>query len=223
MRVLAISLAFLLLSMPVRARGRNAARSALLVANSNSQAIQNARADAYNLSRMRNVAMIRRFHQAGYLVSVPRSTRSYYLQAIPSSYRYLRPWTKLFLDRLSNEYYARFKQRLRITSLVRTVGFQASLSRHNPNAAAASGSGRSVHLTGAALDISKRFMSASGVRWVRQVLFSLKKAGYLYAIEEFEEPNFHIMVYPTYREYVARLTGPTSQSQNSKQASAKPH
>ncbi|HVB33403.1 MAG TPA: DUF5715 family protein [Patescibacteria group bacterium] len=207
MRTLAASLIVLLLSVPVWARGRG---RSLLVANASSQAIQNERANEYNLSRMRNAAMIQQFHQAGYLVAVPPDTPSYYLHDIPAAYRYLRPWTKLFLDRLSREYYASFGQRLRVTSLVRTVSSQLRLARYDPNAADATGPSRSAHLTGAALDISKRFMSYRGELWMRRVLFGLKQAGYLYAIEEFEEPDFHIMVYPTYRAYVATLTAHSS-------------
>lgn len=203
MRAFIISVLALFLSVPmwaVSSRDRS-----LLVANAYSQAIQNERANDYNLSRMRNVAMIRRFYRAGYLVAVPARTRSYYLLHIPAAHRFLRPWAKLFLDRLSREYRERFGQRLRVTSLVRTVSSQLRLARINPNAAEATGPDRSAHLTGAALDISKRFMSPRGVQWTRHVLFRLKQAGYLYAIEEFEEPDFHVMVYPTYRQYVARL------------------
>lgn len=203
MRTLAIGIFMLVLSVPAWARGGG--NRWLLVANADSQAIQNARANEYNLSRMRNTAMIQRFYRDGYLVAVPASTRYYYLHDIPPAYRFLRPWTRLFLDRLSSEYYARFRQRLRVTSLVRTVGSQIRLSHYNPNAAEARGPDRSAHLTGAALDISKRFMSVQGERWMRSVLFNLKQAGYLYAIEEFEEPDFHVMVYPTYRGYVVRL------------------
>lgn len=177
----------------------------LLVADFSSQQIQNDRADADNLSRMRDTAMLRRFVQKGYLVSVPSSARSYYLHAVPRTYRYCRPWTKQFLDRLSRQYYARFKRPLRITSLVRTVTRQRQLARRNGNAADATGELQSSHLTGATLDISKHSMSAAGQSWMRDVLYSLRRAGYLYAIEEFEEPVFHVMVYSNYPQYVSRL------------------
>ncbi|HVB99154.1 MAG TPA: DUF5715 family protein [Candidatus Dormibacteraeota bacterium] len=208
MRTLTLSLVALLLAAPAWARGR--ANRWVLVANASSQAIQNARANEYDLSRMRNDAMIQQFYQDGYLVPVPSNTPSYYLYEIRAPHRYLRPWTKLFLDRLSGEYYARFRQRLRVTSLVRTVSSQIRLGYRNPNAAEATGPNRSSHLTGAALDISKRFMSPRGIEWMRSVLFRLKQAGYVYAIEEFHEPDFHVMVYPTYRELVARLMGRAS-------------
>lgn len=203
MRPLAIAVfaVFSLLSVPARA-----GHESPLAARASSQAVQNARADAYNLSRMRNTTMVRRFARAGYLVRVPSRTRSYYLHGVPSAYRYLRPWTRLFLQRLSSQYHARFGQRLRVTSLVRTVALQHRLERRNPNAADARGRTRSSHLTGATLDISKRYMSAHARRWMRRVLYSLQQSGFIYAIEEFQEPNFHIMVYPDYRQYVARIT-----------------
>jgi hypothetical protein len=204
MRTLAtIAVVAALLVLPARLR---AADQSLLMANASSQAIQNEKANEFHLSRMRNRAMIRRFYRAGLLVRVPTRTRNYYLHGIPSSYHYLRPWTKLFLTRLSRQYHARFGQRLRVTSMIRTVYLQRRLTRRNPNAVRATGPDRSSHLTGATLDISKRFMSARGQRWMRHVLLRLERSGYLYAIEEFEEPCFHIMVYPTYRRYVERIT-----------------
>jgi hypothetical protein len=201
--ILALFAAAILFTVPVRLR---AGDQSLLMATASSQAIQNEKANEFGLSRMRNRAMIQRFYRAGLLDPVPVRTRFYYLYDIAPSYRFLRPWAKLFLDRLSREYYERFGQPLRVTSLVRTVGSQLRLSRWDPNTAQATGPDRSAHLTGAALDISKRFMSWQGQQWMRQVLFQLKRAGYLYAIEEFEEPCFHVMVYPTYRQYVARIT-----------------
>jgi hypothetical protein len=208
MRSVACAIAvFLFFPVGMWAGGRG-----LLVADTSSQQIQNARADADNLSRMRNVAMVRRFARHGYLVSVPSSSRYYYLHGVPAPYRYCRPWTKLFLQRLSRQYYARFKRPLRVTSLVRTVARQRQLARRNGNAADATGSDQSSHLTGATLDISKHSMSAQGRSWMRDVLYSLRQAGYLYAIEEFEEPVFHVMVYANYPRYVKRLNRRERQS-----------
>ena len=99
----------------------------------------------------------------------------------------------------------RFGQRLRVTSLIRTISSQRRLERGNPNAARATGPDRSSHLTGATLDISKRFMPRRGRQWIRRVLFRLHQGGYLYAVEEFEQPTFHVMVFPTYQQHVAQL------------------
>lgn len=181
----------------------------LLKANAKSQLIQNAYADQEDLSSMLNVSMIQRFHRSGYLERVSSSTRYYYLHQIPAKYRYLRPWSKLFLDRLSRQYYARFKKKLRVTSLVRTVALQRALAKRNGNAAKALGARRSSHLTGATLDISKRGMTAGGLQWMRKVIYSLRKQHYLYAVEEFAQPTFHIMVYRDYRGYVkSRIAHP---------------
>lgn len=184
-----------------------AADANLLRASWNSQVIQNERADADDLSRMSDVSMIRRFANAGLLVRVPGETRHYYTRYIPAKYGYLRPWSKLFLDRLSRQYYSRFGKPLRVTSLVRTVALQQSIAKRNGNAAAAHGSRRSSHLTGATLDISKNGMNRAQIDWMRTVLHSVMQKGYLYAVEEFNQPTFHIMVYKDYPEYVAYLEG----------------
>jgi len=177
----------------------------ILAADESSQLVQNQRADADHLSRIGDSAMLRRFVRHRYLVAVPARTPSYYLHGIRPAYRYSRPWTRLFLDRLSRQYFARFHQPLRVTSLVRTEESQRRLERINDNAADADGDLRSSHLTGATVDISKRYMSAAGQAWMREVLLSLRQRGYLYAIEEFSQPTFHVMVFPNYVQYVKRL------------------
>lgn len=196
--------AALLLVTPAMAG--SGARSAL-AAKPSSQTIQNARADAYHLARMRSRAMIEQFAEAGYLVAVPPETRSYYLHGVPSSYSYLRPWANRFLGQISREYYSRFHQQLRVTSLIRTVPLQRRLARRNSNAADATGDDRSSHLTGATLDISKHSMSAREKMWLRRTLVDFEKGGYLYAVEEFEQPCFHVMVFPNYRDYVPKSAG----------------
>lgn len=183
-----------------------AASRTSLVADGTSPTAQNSRADDDNLSRIENVAMLNRFVRGGYLVSVPASGSHYYVHGVPAQYRYTRPWTKVFLTRLSRQYYAKFGKRLRVTSLVRTENRQRRLARVNANAADAVGDSRSSHLTGATIDISKRFMSAAERRWMRDVLYSLHRQGYLYAIEEFYQPTFHIMVFRNYPKYVTLLT-----------------
>ena len=170
-----------------------------------SQILQNERADRDHLSRMTNQETLQRFKRLELVVAVPAKTRDYYIHSIPAQYHYLRPWSKLFLDRLSSQFRRRFGRPLRITSLIRTSGYQNQLSRLNGNAAAAVGKKRSSHLTGASLDISKKGMTAAQKRWVRNVLASIKAKGYLFAVEEFYQPNFHVMVYRNYPEYVAML------------------
>jgi hypothetical protein len=177
-----------------------------LSAAPDSQRLQNDQADAQDLSRMQDDAMVRRFRRLGLLVPVRPTTSAYYLQAIPSKMRYSRPWARLFLQRLGQQFHARFGTRLRVTSLVRTVQYQEALAGRNANAAQASGDKRSAHLTGATLDISKRFMSGREAAWTRRVLSQLRRRGVLYAIEEFAQPCFHVMVYRSYADYVRSIS-----------------
>ena len=148
--------------------------------------------------------MLQRWTRLELLVPVREKTRDYYLHAVPSDYRYLRPWARLLLERLANQFRARFGQPLRVTSLVRTVSYQRQLARRNGNAAAATGPKASVHLTGACLDISKKGMTRSQQNWVRNVLYQLRSKKYLYAIEEFKQPTFHVLVHRRYEDYVAQ-------------------
>ncbi len=150
--------------------------------------------------------MVRRFHRLGLLVRVHAATSSYYLHSIPVKFRYLRPWARLFLTRLGRQFHDRFGSRLRVTGLIRTVHYQRRLDVRNANAAPASGDDASTHLTGATLDISKRFMTQAEQRWTRRVLAQLRSRGVLYAIEEFYQPCFHVMVYKDYGDYVKEIT-----------------
>ena len=183
-----------------------AAAAVTLRANTESQVIQNEQADRDRLSRMQDQQMIERFARLKLLAPVEDQTRDFYIHNIPEERRYLRPWAKLFLERLSRQYRARFGQPLRITSLVRTEDHQRKLQGRNPNAAAPVGEKRSAHLTGACVDISKKGMNRAQMRWVREVLSSLKQKSYVFAVEEFTIPNFHIMVYRDYTDYVEMLT-----------------
>ena len=170
-----------------------------------SQLIQNKQADRDHLSRMTDPKTLERFKRLELVVPVPSKTKDYYVHAVPAKYRYLRPWSKLFLDRLSSQFRRRFGRPLRVTSMTRTSAYQNRLARRNGNAAAAVGEKRSSHLTGASLDISKKGMTSAQQRWLRNVLASIKTKGYLFAVEEFYQPNFHVMVYRNYPEYVAML------------------
>lgn len=184
-----------------------AASAASLRATRSSQLVQNQRADEDRLSRMEDDSMTERFVRLKLLQPVPSKTSAYYLHAVREDNRYLRPWTKLFLSRLSSQFRARFGRPLRITSLLRTAEYQRSLQRRNGNAAADDGPKRSAHLTGASLDISKKGMTGAERQWLKNVLASLHDGGYIYAIEEFQQPVFHILVHRQYEDYVNRKTG----------------
>ena len=176
-----------------------------LRANTESQVLQNKRADRDHLSRMKDRGMLESWTRLELLVGVPAKTANFYIHQIPAEYRYIRPWAKLFLDRISSQFRRRFGRPLRVTSLIRTVDYQNQLARSNGNAASPYGKKRSSHLTGASLDISKKGFSRAQVGWLRRVLLSLHQKQYLFAVEEFYQPNFHVMVYRNYPEYVEML------------------
>lgn len=181
-----------------------AAADPSLRADSSSQEEMNRLADLDHLSRMEDHAMVQRWARLQLLVPIKERTRDYYLHAVSPSRRYLRPWTYVFLQRLGQQFRSRFGRPLRVTSLLRTVSYQRSLARRNRNAGPASGPKASVHLTGACLDISKREMTRTHQSWMRNVLASLHEKGYVYAIEEFTQPVFHVLVLRRYEEYVAQ-------------------
>ena len=194
------------------------ASAASLRATRSSQLVQNQRADEDRLSRMEDGSMTERFVRLKLLEPIPSKTSSYYLHAVREDNRYLRPWTKLFLARLSSQFRARFGKPLRVTSLLRTAEYQRSLQRRNGNAAADDGPKRSAHLTGASLDISKKGMTGAQRQWLKNVIVSLHNGGQVYAIEEFQQPVFHILVHRQYENYVARRTGGSDSSDSSEVA-----
>ena len=194
------------LSLAVIALVAQSLPAASLRATRGSQSIQNKRADQDHLTRMENNEMVERWARLELLVRVPEKTSAYYLHAVRSDNRYLRPWAHLFLERLSSQFHSKFRKPMRVTSLLRTASYQRSLQGRNGNAAAAVGPKRSAHLTGACLDISKKGMTGAQVAWVRNVLHSLRSKEYLYAVEEFQQPVFHILVHRDYVDHVETLT-----------------
>ena len=174
------------------------AQTSFLFATAMSPIVQNEQADQEDLSRITDDAMLKKFTRTRLLVPVPADAKHYYLKAVPAKYRYLRPWSKYFLERTAVQFHAKFGTKLRVTSLVRTGAFQLRLASFNPNAAPVSGPTQSSHLTGATLDISKATMSAAQRDWMRGYLTELKEAGKVYGIEERLQPTFHIMVFKAY-------------------------
>lgn len=160
------------------------------------------------LSRMRDLTMVERFRRRRLLIPVPSETRTYYVTGVDPSLRVARPWTSLFIEQVAGAFHELFGKRLRITSLTRTLGAQKALIRINPSAAPAHGPVQSTHLTGAAVDVSKRFMSEDELAWARTVLWRLKRRGLIDVAEEFREPHFHMLVRRGYGRYGPTLASP---------------
>ena len=188
----------------------------MLLATSISPIVQNEQADEQGMARIADERMLQRYVRSRLLVKVSPNSRTYYLKGVPARYSYLRPWSKRFLDQVGSQYQAKFNDRLRVTSLVRTSRLQLQLAGYNTNAAPASGRTQSSHLTGATLDISKAKMSAAQKQWMRAKLLSLSGSGYLYGIEERVQPTFHIMVYKNFPGAAAGKTAKVRSARVSK-------
>lgn len=160
------------------------------------------------LSRMRDDRMVGRFRRSGLLVAIPPSSRAYYVAGVRDHLRVARPWVRQFVDQLADAFHGIFERRLRITSLTRTTRMQRALRRTNPSAAPAHGAVQSTHLTGAALDLSKRGLSDVEIAWLRQALDRLRRKGLIHVAEEFGEPHFHVMVRRRYADHRRRPGSP---------------
>ena len=112
--------------------------------------------------------------------------------------RYCRPWTRDFVEDLSQAYYRQFHAQIQVNSAVRTVKVQKKLRRHNRNAAPAEGETASSHLAGLTLDIQRRGMSKEQIHFVQRYLFYLTALGLVEPEEERHQWVFHVMVSDRY-------------------------
>jgi hypothetical protein len=115
-------------------------------------------------------------------------------------WRYAVPWTVYFLSDLGSEFQELFGHCLQLNSGPRTIARQLELIlvERNRNAAPAFGDRRSLHFTGATVDVTKVNLSKAEVKWLRHRLFSLERMGLIDATEEFGQAVFHITVWPNY-------------------------
>jgi LysM repeat protein len=112
------------------------------------------------------------------------------------SYPYAVPETKLFLDRLSAQYYSACGEKLTVTSLLRPRNRQPS-----------NASVRSVHPTGMAVDL--RIPAKQKCRaWLENTLLSLEQERVLDVTRERHPPHYHVAVYAQqYETRVASIYG----------------
>ncbi|MEY4744217.1 MAG: hypothetical protein RL272_162 [Candidatus Parcubacteria bacterium] len=208
-----IAAAILLLGSPfihpslARAGGRRGGPQ--LRGSPSALARENAIADRYGLSRIADVAELRRFIDAGLLVPI-EATDAYVLDETlgeedhdrSSLYAHARPWVKSFLDETLGEGHRLHGDRFVLTSLVRTVTYQRLLRRDYAAAAGASGvrTRMSSHLTGSTVDIRIIGLSPESESWLRRRLIELERRGAVQATEERgSSVCFHVMVSPDYQ------------------------
>lgn len=154
---------------------------------------QNQAAHDYGYSFLKTSQAVKQFVEAGYLVAVP-ATATMELHAV--SYPYARPAVKLFLERLSAQYFAACGEKLTVTSLTRPI------EKQPVNASEAS-----VHPTGMALDLRIPRVGKCKT-WLEKTLLTLEGEGVLDVTQERSPPHYHVALFTRpYEAYVARVAG----------------
>jgi LysM repeat protein len=150
---------------------------------------QNMAAVNYGYSFLQTSNDVLKHVEQGHLTKVG-ATRHMDLHQV--SFPYARPQVKLFLDRLSSQYYSSCGEKLTVTSLTRPINRQP-----------ANASQVSVHPTGMAVDL--RIPERGKCRsWLESTLLSLEKTGVLDVTRERNPPHYHVAVFTEdYASYVA--------------------
>lgn len=162
---------------------------------------QNEEIDRLKLTRIADDQQLEELELNGELVSLHESKALQIAPNLEANRRFCRPWTREFLEDMSQAFYAQFHQPILVTSAVRTVDQQARLQRTNKNAAPIDGDTASSHLAGLTVDIGKRPMSRRERAWVDQYVLKLQQLGLVEAAEERRQACYHIMVSNRYDEY----------------------
>ncbi len=175
------------------------ASAASLKGSRTSMERQNAEATVSELSFIENDAQLESMVRNGYLVPLPTTVGLSIDPRLDAKWQYVRPWTARFLVHLGVDFHKEFGKSLQINSAVRTVERQEELREKNRNAAPPNGERRSVHPTGAAIDIAKLGRSGREVRWLARRLLQLERDGLIEATEERRnQAVFHVMVHKKY-------------------------
>ena len=162
---------------------------------------QNAEIDRLDLPRIQDDDQLEELKSSGALVPIVASESLKIEHRLDPSRRYCRPWTRDFVQDLSQAYYNRFHAQIQVNSAVRTVKVQKKLRRHNRNAAPAEGDTASSHLAGVTVDLQRRGMSKEQIRFVERYLFYLREVGLVEPEEERRHWCFHVMVSDRYTDW----------------------
>jgi hypothetical protein len=163
--------------------------------------IQNAEIDRLDLPRIQDETELEALKADGSLVPIVSSETLKIEPSLDPSRRFCRPWTRDFVEDLSQAYFNRFHDKIQVNSAVRTVKVQRKLRRHNRNAAPAEGDTASSHLAGVTVDLQRRGLSKEEIRWMEHYLFYMKAIGLVEPEEERRHWCFHIMVSGRYSDW----------------------
>jgi Family of unknown function (DUF5715) len=162
---------------------------------------QNEEIDRMDLPRIYDDAELQQLIAKGDLVPIEESDTLRIDRRLDPSRRYCRPWTRSFLDDISQAYYQQFHTSIQVNSAVRTVLGQKKLRRHNRNAAPEYGDTASSHLAGITVDIQRRGMTRQQIQWMEQYMMPLRDRGLLEPEEERHQWVFHVAVSGHYADW----------------------
>ncbi len=162
---------------------------------------QNEEIDRLELPRIQDDAELEELKTSHALVPIEESETLRIEHRLDPSRRYCRPWTRDFVEDLSEVYYRQFHDQIQVNSAVRTVKGQKKLRRHNRNAAPAEGDTASSHLAGVTVDLQRRGMTKEQIRFVENYLFYLHALGLVEPEEERRHWCFHVMVSDRYDDW----------------------
>ncbi len=162
---------------------------------------QNEEIDRLDLPRIQDDAQLEALKASGELVPIEASESLKIEPSLDPSRRFCRPWTRDFVQDLSEVYYRQFHAQIQVNSAVRTVKVQKKLRRRNRNAAPAEGDTASSHLAGITVDLQRRGMTIEQMRFVEDYLFYLKALGLVEPEEERRHWCFHVMVSERYSDW----------------------
>jgi Family of unknown function (DUF5715) len=161
---------------------------------------QNEEIDRLELPRIQNQAELDQLIAHQELVPIVANETLRFDPRLDPDRRYCRPWTRDFLDDVSEAYFKQFHSPIQVNSAVRTVQVQKKLRRHNRNAAPEKGETASSHLAGITVDIQRRGMTKQQVAWMEQYLMPLKDEGLVEPEEERHQWVFHVAVSGRYAD-----------------------
>ena len=162
---------------------------------------QNEEINRLDLPRIQDDDELEALKASGELVPIVENESLKIERSLDPSRRYCRPWTRDFVQDLSEIYYRQFHEQIQLNSAVRTVKVQQKLRRHNRNAAPADGDTASSHLAGITVDLQRRGMTKDQLRFVERYLFYLNALGLVEPEEERRHWCFHVMVSDHYSEW----------------------
>jgi hypothetical protein len=162
---------------------------------------QNEEIDRMELPRIYDDAELEHLVSTGDLVPITAGDTLRIDPRLDPSRRYCRPWTRDFLNDLSQAYYEQFHDQIQVNSAVRTVLVQKKLRRHNRNAAPEYGETASSHLAGITVDIQRRGMTRQQVKWMEAYLMPLREHELIEPEEERHQWVFHVAVSGRYSDW----------------------